>query len=115
MAPPSPATPGSGKAKPPPPAPRKTRSESMTSEQSQADAEKKRAETQIKEQALKEQQVAMAEQTKEMEYVVFIPQKHLTLQMLTLVLTGTKKLDKSRTCRSSERSKKRICAHWRSR
>ncbi|KAK3691693.1 actin organization and endocytosis protein [Vermiconidia calcicola] len=64
VAPPSPA---SSKPKPPPPAPRKGRSESLTSEQSQADAEKKRAENQIREQALKEQQVGMAQETKEME------------------------------------------------
>jgi hypothetical protein len=65
VAPPSPAA----KPKPPPPAPRKGRSESSTSEQSQADAEKKRAENQIKEQAIKEQQVDMARETKNMEYV----------------------------------------------
>ena len=64
VAPPSPA---GGKAKPPPPAPRKARSESVTSEQSQADAEKQRAENQIREQALKEQQVAMAGETRDME------------------------------------------------
>ena len=67
IAPPSPA---SGKPKPPPPAPRKNRSESLTSEQSQADAEKKRAENQIREQALKEQQEGMAQETREMEYVL---------------------------------------------
>ena len=72
LAPPS-ATPSAGKAKPPLPAPRKGRSESMTSEQSQADAEKKRAETQIKEQALKEQQAGLANETREMEYVTFTP------------------------------------------
>jgi hypothetical protein len=65
IAPPSPAA----KPKPPPPAPRKGRSESLTSEQSQADAEKKRAENQIKEQAIKEQQASMAQETKNMEYV----------------------------------------------
>ena len=73
VAPPSPAAApspaGASKPKPPPPAPRKNRSESLTSEQSQADAEKKRAETQIREQALKEQQESMAKETKEMEYV----------------------------------------------
>ena len=70
VAPPSPAS-GVGKPKPPPPAPRSRRSESVTSEQSQADAEKKRAENQIREQALKEQQEGMAKETREMEYVSF--------------------------------------------
>lgn len=59
----SPAS-AAGKAKPPPPAPRKGRSESL---QSQDQAEQKRAEGQIKEQALKEQQEAMASETKDME------------------------------------------------
>ena len=74
VAPPSPTTAAGSASKPkapPPPAPRKNRSESMTSEQSQTDAEKKRAEGQIKEQVLKEQQEAMASETKEMEYVIF--------------------------------------------
>ena len=74
ITPPSPAPSTSsaaakGKAAPPPPAPRKNRSESIQSEQGQADAEKKRAENQIKEQVLKEQQVAIASETKDMEYV----------------------------------------------
>ncbi|QIX00123.1 hypothetical protein AMS68_005640 [Peltaster fructicola] len=51
-----------GKAKPPPPAPRKNRSESL-----QSNDETKRAVHQIKEQALIEQQEAMAEETKQME------------------------------------------------
>ena len=66
VVPPSPSA--AGKSKPPPPAPRKGRSESMQSADSnQAQAEAKRAETQIKQQVLEEQQVAMANETKEME------------------------------------------------
>lgn len=65
VAPPSPAS----KAKPPPPAPRKNRGDSLQG-QDQAQAEQKRAEDQIKEQALKEQQAAMAKETQEMEYVL---------------------------------------------
>ena len=68
IVPPSPAASATGKTKAPPaPAPRKVRSESATSDQSQVDAEKKRAENQIKEQVLKEQQEAMAQETKQME------------------------------------------------
>lgn len=108
--PPSPAA--SGKPKPPPPAPRKARSESMTSEQSQADAEKKRAETQIKEQALKEQQEAMASETKDMEYVSPLC---LELWLCTnFFIAGTKKRDKSANCRSNERSKKLAYVRWKS-
>ncbi|EME39148.1 hypothetical protein DOTSEDRAFT_38392 [Dothistroma septosporum NZE10] len=66
VGPPAPAA-SAGKSKPPPPAPRKNRSESLQS-QDQANSEFKRAEQEIKEQALKEQQVAMARETNEMEY-----------------------------------------------
>ena len=62
ISPPSPAA--SSKAKPPPPAPRKNRSESL-----QSDTQAKSAEQQIKEQALKEQEAALASQTRDMEYV----------------------------------------------
>lgn len=62
VAPPSPA---SSKAKPAPPAPRKNKQE----DHSQAEAEAKRAEHEIKEQALKEQQEAMAHETQDLEYV----------------------------------------------
>jgi hypothetical protein len=60
IAPPSPA---SSKAKPAPPAPRKNKLE----DHSQADAEAKRAEHEIKEQAIREQQQAMAHETHDME------------------------------------------------
>ncbi|KAF2212595.1 hypothetical protein CERZMDRAFT_40606 [Cercospora zeae-maydis SCOH1-5] len=63
-APPSPAA--ASKPKPPPPAPRKNRSESLQSD-TQAKAEAKAAEQQIKEQALKEQEAALASETKDME------------------------------------------------
>ncbi|GIZ49781.1 hypothetical protein CKM354_001280800 [Cercospora kikuchii] len=63
-APPSPAA--SSKTKPPPPAPRKNRSESLQSD-TQAKFEAKAAEQQIKEQALKEQEAALASETKDME------------------------------------------------
>jgi hypothetical protein len=63
IAPPSPA---SSKAKPAPPAPRKNKQE----DHSQADADAKRAEQEIKEQSLREQQQAMAHETQDMEYVV---------------------------------------------
>jgi hypothetical protein len=66
IAPPSPA---SGKAKPAPPAPRKNKHE----DHSQADAEAKRAEHEIKEQAIKEQQAAMAHETQDLEYVTHQP------------------------------------------
>lgn len=66
IAPPSPA---SGKAKPAPPAPRKNKHE----DHSQADAEAKRAEQEIKEQAIKEQQAAMAHETQDLEYVTNQP------------------------------------------
>ncbi|OQO07698.1 hypothetical protein B0A48_07395 [Cryoendolithus antarcticus] len=57
-----------GKGKPPPPAPWKNRSESLQSQgQDQAHAESKRAETQIKEQAIREQQDALARETHDME------------------------------------------------
>ena len=56
VAPPAPAS--TGKPKPPPPAPRKMRSESFRSEHSHTEA---------KEQSLKEQQDAMATETKEMQ------------------------------------------------
>lgn len=68
VSPPSPA--GGKKAAPPAPAPRIRRSESVTSDQAQANLEAKRASQQIKEQALKEQQEALASETKEMEYVM---------------------------------------------
>jgi hypothetical protein len=63
IAPPSPA---SSKAKPAPPAPRKKHED-----HSQADAEAKRAEHEIKEQAIREQQQAMAHETQDMEYVTY--------------------------------------------
>lgn len=66
VAPPTPAG-SAGKPKPPPPAPRKKRSESLQG-QDQANSEAKRAEQEIKEQALKEQQAAMAKETNDMEY-----------------------------------------------
>ena len=62
----APPSPSAGKAKPKPPAPRGKRSESLQSEQSQ---QAKAAEHQIKEQALKEQQEALAGETRGMEYV----------------------------------------------
>ncbi|CAK4034943.1 Actin cytoskeleton-regulatory complex PAN1 [Lecanosticta acicola] len=61
VAPPAPAAPA-GKPKPPPPAPRKNRSESLQSQD-----EAKRAEHDIKEQALKEQEAALAKETSAME------------------------------------------------
>ncbi|KAI5358531.1 Putative EH domain, EF-hand domain, WH2 domain, EF-hand domain pair protein [Septoria linicola] len=64
IAPPSPAA--SSKTKPPPPAPRKNRSESLQSD-TQHKAEAKAAEQQIKEQALKEQEAALASETRDME------------------------------------------------
>ena len=67
IAPPSPA---GGKAKPAPPAPRKNKHE----DHSQADAEAKRAEQEIKEQAIKEQQEAMAHETQDLEYVTHQPE-----------------------------------------
>ena len=92
VAPPSPSA--SAKPKPPPPAPRKNRSESIQSDQqNQEQAERKRAESLIKEQALKEQQEAMATETKEMEYdQLYHGEKDL---VLTIVTAGTKKLVKS--------------------
>lgn len=70
IAPPSPAA--AGKPKPPPPAPRKNRSESLQSD-TQANSEAKAAEQQIKEQALKEQETALAQETKDLEYVKLCP------------------------------------------
>jgi actin cytoskeleton-regulatory complex protein PAN1 len=102
VAPPSPSA-SASKPKPKPPAPRKGRSESVTSEQSQADAEKKRAENQIKEQALKEQQAGLAEETKTMEYV------HGTIRMTITIAnlcTGMKKPGKSVNFSSSVRKLK---------
>ncbi|KAI7612260.1 hypothetical protein KC319_g20339, partial [Hortaea werneckii] len=66
VAPPSPTQ---SKSKPPaPPAPRKGRSESMQSqEREQAKAEEKSVEDNIKEEALKEQQVALEGETKDLE------------------------------------------------
>lgn len=65
IAPPSPA---SAKPKPAPPAPRKNKSESVQgNDQAQAEAEAKRAEQEIKEQALREQQEAMAHETQDLE------------------------------------------------
>lgn len=75
IAPPSPA---GGKAKPAPPAPRKNKHE----DHSQADAEAKRAEQEIKEQAIKEQQEAMAHETQDLEYVTHQP-KTFVLPLLT--------------------------------
>lgn len=58
----------SNKAKPPPPAPRKGRSESVQSNDAgQAHSEAKRAENEIREQAIKEQQTALHEETRELE------------------------------------------------
>ncbi|KAF7196039.1 Actin cytoskeleton-regulatory complex protein pan1 [Pseudocercospora fuligena] len=65
IAPPSPAA-TAGKPKPPPPAPRKNRSESLQSD-TQHKAEVRAAETQIKEQALREQEAALAKETEQME------------------------------------------------
>ncbi|KJX94560.1 actin cytoskeleton-regulatory complex protein pan1 [Zymoseptoria brevis] len=59
IAPPSPTA---SKSKPPPPLPRKTRSESV-----QSDQDSKLAVAEIKEQALKEQEVAMAQEVEQME------------------------------------------------
>lgn len=64
IAPPSPA---STKAKPAPPAPRKNKQDA---DHSQAEAEAKRAEHEIKEQAIREQQDAMAHETQDLEYVI---------------------------------------------
>lgn len=114
VAPPAPASASvssptlAGKAKPPPPAPRKGRSESVTSEQSQADAEKKKAENEIREQALKEQQVAMASETREMEYVGLLYRFALRLVLLTRCSTGTKKRGRNENSSSSVRKRKPI-------
>lgn len=62
----APPSPNAQKAKPLPPAPRKPRGESVQSDQGQQRA-------QIEEDALKEQQDAMASETKEMEYVLRAP------------------------------------------
>jgi hypothetical protein len=75
IAPPSPA---SGKAKPAPPAPRKNKQE----DHSQADAEAKKAEHEIKEQAIREQQEAMAHETQDLEYVRY-QTFHPTCSILT--------------------------------
>lgn len=64
IAPPSPAG-AAGKAKPPPPAPRKGRSESFQGSESSFDS--RRASQQIKQDALKEQEAAVAQETREME------------------------------------------------
>jgi hypothetical protein len=103
IAPPSPSA-GAGKPKPPPPAPRKARSESVTSEQSQADAEKKRAENQIKEQALKEQQEGMAKETKAMEYVEITTV--LFIEGFANHCAGTKKRDRSESFSNSKKRHK---------
>lgn len=70
IAPPSPA---STKAKPAPPAPRKNKQDA---DHSQAEAEAKRAEHEIKEQAIREQQDAMAHETQDLEYVVHTIANH---------------------------------------
>jgi len=109
VGPPSSAGPASpsAKPKPPPPAPRKARSESVTNEQSQADAEKKRAEVQIKEQALKEQQEGMAGERKEMEYV---QQKLLSnVELLTNLFTGMRKQNRSENCSNSAKKLSLTC------
>lgn len=65
VAPPSPA---SSKAKPAPPAPRKKQNEGLqANDQAQAEAEAKKAEQDIKEQALREQQAALANETQDLE------------------------------------------------
>lgn len=106
VAPSSPAQ-GKAKPKPPAPAPRKARSESLQSEQSQ--------QGQGREQASKEQQVALAGETREMEYVAI---SHLTCSPTrsVLVLTTfaeTKRLDKSANSKPSARKPKLVSARSR--
>nr|POE63186.1 actin cytoskeleton-regulatory complex protein pan1 [Quercus suber] len=74
VAPPSPA---GSKAKPAPPAPRKNRVESLT-QNDQVPMDTKRAEVQIKEDALKEQQEALAGETRDMEYVTYLADDLMT-------------------------------------
>lgn len=113
IAPPSPAA-ASGKPKPPPPAPRKNRSESMqgqNQDQAQAQAEVKRAEQDIKQQALREQEQAMAQETRDMEYVTGT---FCTNYINTDFIPGTRKPDRSVSFKSSEKMPKRHCEHSRS-
>ncbi|KAK5119157.1 hypothetical protein LTR85_007771 [Meristemomyces frigidus] len=65
----APPSPSAGKAKPPPPAPRKNRSESLQSEQSRDGGSGAANGGGGQAQALKQEQVALAGETREMEYV----------------------------------------------
>lgn len=108
----APPSPNQSKAKPPPPAPRKNRSESVQSDQSQqAKAEVKSAENDIKEQALKEQQTALENETKEMEYA---SSKTAYVKGHANDVLGTRKLARSERCRNSGKKLKVICALSRS-
>lgn len=102
IAPPAPA----GKSKPPPPAPRKNRSESLQSQD-----ESKRAEQEIKEQALKEQEAALAKETSAMEYDsnYDIPRAYANS------FAGTKRLDKNVNSSSSVKRPRLLCGHLKSR
>lgn len=112
VAPPSPAA-SKAKAAPPPPAPRKGRSSSVTSEQSQADAEKKRVENGIREQALKEQQEGLANETGAMEYVYLCSFVRTFLEVLTHD-PGTRRRVKNVSCNNSVQRPKQTCVPLRS-
>ena len=78
-----------GKKPPPPPVSRKNKSEVAQHDTKQAEAEAKRAENEIAERALREQQEAQEAETKRMEYVI-----RLRFDYITNFLTGMRNVNK---------------------
>lgn len=109
IAPPSPAA-TANKPKPPPPAPRKNRSESLQSD-TQHKVEVKAAENQIKEQALREQESALAMETEKMECVA----TDAYTSAYANHDIGTKRHVRSASCSSKDKKLKRHCVHLKSR
>lgn len=102
----SPPSPAASKSKPPPPAPRKNRSESLQSD-TQSKSEAKAAEQQIKEQALKEQEAALATETREMEYV------HATQSPLNIPTDHFRRDEEARQERELQQQKEEAAASLR--
>lgn len=108
----APPSPSAGKAKPPPPAPRKNRSESLQSEQSRDGSAGGANGGSGQAQALRQEQVALAGETKELEYVAHLS---ITVEIRADSITGTKRPAKNASCRSSAKKLKLTSERSRSR
>jgi hypothetical protein len=110
-APPAPVKGSGKKPAPPPPASRKNKTEVAQHDVQQAEAEAKRAENDMAEKALRDQQEAQEAETKHMEYV----QTSNSLRLLLISTIGKKNRDKRTIWPKSARLLKLDSAHLKSR